>query len=115
MTLDQYLKISPIKLASYFVNKYNGQFFLSSDHFTDEAKKKLMQINEANEPKIASAINEAIMKKLAINSKQKILLSQIYHHQTKDYCQYFVKVRVYENKHHADFLVSEGTYTCFIF
>ena len=34
---------------------------------------------------------------------------------TKDYLQYFVNVKVYENKCHTNFLVSEGTYQCFIF
>ena len=114
-TTVQYQKISPVQLAAYFIKKYDGQFFLSSDSFSDEAKKKLMAINLDNKEKIANAINDAIVKKLKVNHHQSILLSQIHHHETKDYIQYFVNVKVYENKCHTNFLVSEGTYTCFIF
>ena len=74
-----------------------------------------MQVSNANINKIANAINEAISKKFAVNSKQTVLLSNIYHQETKESNQYFVNVKVYEKKCHTDFLVSEGTYTCFIF
>ena len=114
-TTIQYQKISPGQLASYFVRKYHGQFFLSSDSFSDDAKKKLMAISDDNKQKIANAINDSIIKKLQVKPKQVILLSQIYHNKTKDYFQYFVNVKVYENKCHTNFLVSEGTYQCFIF
>ena len=114
-TTVQYQKINPWQLASYLVNKYYGQFFLSSDSFSDDAKKKLMAVHDDNKQKMASAINDAIIKKLKVNPHQTILLSQIHHKKTKDYIQYFVNVKVYENKCHTNFLVSEGTYNCFIF
>ena len=115
MNRNQYQKISPNSLATFFVNKYNGQYFLSSDCLTNDAKKKLMAINLQNQVKIANAINEAIINKFKVNENQTILLSKIHHVKTKHYLQYFANVQIYENKCHTDFLISHGTYTCFIF
>lgn len=115
MNKNQYQKISPNSLATFFVNKYNGQYFLSSNSLTDDASKKLITINLANQTKIANAINDSIINKLMVNDNQTILLSQIHHVKTKHYLQYFVNVKIYENKCHTDFLIKDGTYTCFIF
>ena len=115
MNQTQYQKINPIQLATFFVNKYHGKYFLSSDIFTNEANKKIMLISKENINKIASAINDAIVKKLNIDNTQTILLNEIHHTKTLTYLQYVAKVKVYENKCHTDFLVRQGTYTCFIF